>query len=1000
MGRIRVNWSFATAGETTNLAVEFPDAIRGASRVPPGCSGLFFRALFIDDQDAGGFLSSVTLDQVRRARNEPDNSLLFRPKPAAERSVGVLRIVRPKGISEELKAQIGGRISTDPSTGKAVITPTLGSAFTQDFEVLLESTEFVLEDVQEQMAERFQLQETFGNFTLNLFGKRAEMFQYSGSLLNGQGNLQWRNQFLNQYEKFLRGTKCAELKARAYLLYDDVMREGYILSAAVGQSSAVDSVAKFTFTMLITGKRILGFVPETRSAQVSLAKAAPDLGDIAEFEFVKTTAVPGFRPVDRGPEPSGAVKQLMIRRTLSAIELMKKRRLPPFRLIDGGRGIAMDLLADFVPDEALPARARAEILGNTSVAEVDIERLIAGDLLVSDLRLGQAVQIARLFAKTDRANLIGTDLAAELSSLANFLAPDSSSRIATPVPEKTDFSKFATGKYVLQKELDEERLTALITLTEPIRNFDDATANAKAAEAVTVETLSRFLKEDSESYRIASASKALMAAFAFITNPQTDARFLSVTSNLPKVTEMTGDSISFIKKQKLKAFKAALDGLIPDVKTSFLAAYNDIRQSDFMTMAGAELGRIPELVPLSEYILEKTTTFSKGGSQAGLNNAKFVHAMAVYVAGIAGEFIPGAIKASTDAFGGTVRPVPGGDGLGGAYFTQQTFDNLTLRQDNEQSKLIAITFAGGIPFVPAVGPSSATVSKFLMIPITTTGSVFVESSGSTIVKFREIRRAATGDLADLHLVGIVPVAADVVAELESFSKPVFWFVGQKRRSAVDIRQDKAYLLKHNASADSVFNIGGTSFALSSEEAGGPHPFGIGSPANTSAAIHINGGIPVNRSYLGGKPLTYNEGSLEAVKIAAIDGVIGAIERGFSAAFASAISSVGAFISGDKSLSQVVDDNELRKITDELAIANFEDVPEISLPNGVLKTIGVTTGNYLDMAHMVGVEKVMANKLVDLQLEITAAVQKAQANGPGFDAIQNDRVISQAECPQP
>lgn len=286
MAILKIHWNFVKCAQSTNLKTFARDsAISFHPNVQPNCRGVYFRTILSEELDFSNVLEEMRFEDIRRARNEPDNSLLYRPKCKGEQSIGVLRIIKPR----KFNATSGINVTLDKVNM---------AARSRDFDVLLETTEFVLEEAQEQMAEKFQLQETFGDFNVFFFGKRAEIFTYSGSLLNAGSNLQWKNQFLSNYDKFLRGTKCAELKARAYFLYDDVIREGFILSAATSQNSTVEGVVKFNFTMLITGKRIMGFVPDSRSGTLTLDRKPDTKQGITDFQFIRSndTDLPGVAP--------------------------------------------------------------------------------------------------------------------------------------------------------------------------------------------------------------------------------------------------------------------------------------------------------------------------------------------------------------------------------------------------------------------------------------------------------------------------------------------------------------------------------------------------------------------------------------------------------------------------------------------------------------------------------------------------------------------------------
>jgi len=195
-------------------------------------------------------------------------------------------------------------------------------------DVIFETQNLMITNVDEAQAEKFQLQETFGRTALFLFDKRPEIFTYSGTLLNADYALnigsppavpgirepikptgsaatpenldeyerqlaeyeealrvyriqlnnynntaqavdpasgipltamcQWKNQFLEVYDRYLRGTQLARAKTRAVVIYDDVLREGYVLNCRTSPNANELSTVPFSMGMLVTRKVFLG----------------------------------------------------------------------------------------------------------------------------------------------------------------------------------------------------------------------------------------------------------------------------------------------------------------------------------------------------------------------------------------------------------------------------------------------------------------------------------------------------------------------------------------------------------------------------------------------------------------------------------------------------------------------------------------------------------------------------------------------------------------------
>jgi hypothetical protein len=158
---------------------------------------------------------------------EQYNALFHVPKPDTQAS---LRIVR---INPQSKRASDAPVAPEP------------------FEVICETAEFLLQDAQEVDSEKFQIVNTFDAPRIHFMGRRARVFSYSGILANSF-NLQWKNRFLDMYDRYLRGSRAVSLRAVAQLIYDDVLREGYILSNTIAPSQSLLNAVPFSFTMFVT----------------------------------------------------------------------------------------------------------------------------------------------------------------------------------------------------------------------------------------------------------------------------------------------------------------------------------------------------------------------------------------------------------------------------------------------------------------------------------------------------------------------------------------------------------------------------------------------------------------------------------------------------------------------------------------------------------------------------------------------------------------------------
>ena len=115
------------------------------------------------------------------------------------------------------------------------------------------NTKFFLEQVNEAREEKVQVIDTFGEWVAFFFGRKPEIYSYSGTLLNAK-NHDWKNEFQFNYDNYLRGSQAVKQRATMVLQYDDVIVEGYMLNCAISQSSLADKSVPFQFTLLVINR--------------------------------------------------------------------------------------------------------------------------------------------------------------------------------------------------------------------------------------------------------------------------------------------------------------------------------------------------------------------------------------------------------------------------------------------------------------------------------------------------------------------------------------------------------------------------------------------------------------------------------------------------------------------------------------------------------------------------------------------------------------------------
>lgn len=111
---------------------------------------------------------------------------------------------------------------------------------------------FLLQSVQEDRVEKQQIMETFGEPYIFLFGERARLMHFSGVLVNSF-DFNWEAEWWDNYENYLRGTRCVENDARVYLAFDETLISGYILNTQSQKSAQERNFVQFTFSLFVTG---------------------------------------------------------------------------------------------------------------------------------------------------------------------------------------------------------------------------------------------------------------------------------------------------------------------------------------------------------------------------------------------------------------------------------------------------------------------------------------------------------------------------------------------------------------------------------------------------------------------------------------------------------------------------------------------------------------------------------------------------------------------------
>jgi len=139
-----------------------------------------------------------------------------------------------------------------PEADKALASGPPAEGMERDFTAVTQHySDFIIQTVEEQRAEKQQIVDTFGDTYIFFYGEQPRIISFSGVLVNTT-DFNWRSQFWHNYDKFLRGTKLVEQNARAYISFDSVVVEGYPLSVNAVDNSENPYLVQFSMQLFVT----------------------------------------------------------------------------------------------------------------------------------------------------------------------------------------------------------------------------------------------------------------------------------------------------------------------------------------------------------------------------------------------------------------------------------------------------------------------------------------------------------------------------------------------------------------------------------------------------------------------------------------------------------------------------------------------------------------------------------------------------------------------------
>jgi hypothetical protein len=192
-------------------------------------------------------------DNISTVQDQLDYTGVRRPYRGLEikkDTYSLMKVVKSNG-QEIALTDAGGPIKAQSGqqtgAGSGVSSPAQRTTKTSTYNY----SNFIIQSIVESRQEKSQILETFGDTFIFFFGERPRVLQVSGLLMNTL-DFNWRTEFWYNYENVLRGTKLVEQNARIYLHWDDIIVEGYMLSANAQDQAQMPYHIPFQFQLFVT----------------------------------------------------------------------------------------------------------------------------------------------------------------------------------------------------------------------------------------------------------------------------------------------------------------------------------------------------------------------------------------------------------------------------------------------------------------------------------------------------------------------------------------------------------------------------------------------------------------------------------------------------------------------------------------------------------------------------------------------------------------------------
>ncbi len=213
----------------------------------------------------------------------------------SDQKIGLYHHVRRPVRGIQIKDERYGTLQVRQANGIAV--PLFDAASPTNTGKGIRNSNFLIQSISEQRIEKQQIILTFGAPYIFFFGEQPRVITVNGILLNTE-DFNWRAEWWENYDLYLRGTQCVRNRTRVYLSWDDIVTEGYIMQASCSEDAGNNNLVQFQFQMFLTNYQNISGIGDINAhwqgEDIALDPSTIDLpgqGGISSTQLVRQSNV-------------------------------------------------------------------------------------------------------------------------------------------------------------------------------------------------------------------------------------------------------------------------------------------------------------------------------------------------------------------------------------------------------------------------------------------------------------------------------------------------------------------------------------------------------------------------------------------------------------------------------------------------------------------------------------------------------------------------------------